>query len=414
MADITFLNHTDATVRTHTGDTTDTEMTDFTVSWSDMTTAGFANGDDVIVIMRINFSGDSGTNRFGCRYKVGSTFGGASALAEMICELNRNSVTANGSKEFMYVDRLTLTTNDNIYTSLQNQNSGSNTISGKDFSCLILKLDDLAADDFRYAEDTSSGDAPTTDTDGASVTLPASGGDDWLIVASIDWLVDSITIDSYHHLSLDSVVQQSLVFRGVDTADKLITGLVGYEDAAANSSVCKVVYSNNTSGTNDYTRSAIFALRLQAFTDSIGVYDEVVTSASSTANLFVETQTASLSLTTTGEICYFSQTGVEMNTALNSAPRHRVQADGTDIITGFTTYGHNAEEPEDVYGLSSFGTKSLTSGTIVIDTDCTNSLPNLLPDFQSHTLVAFSMDLAGAGGTVTPQIMNNRQQQVNQ
>ena len=176
MAEITYLRKTDATQRSST-DASPTEVTQYTISWSDLTTAGFANSDDVLIIWSGIITSSTSADKAKTELRRGSTFAGAAIATTVYVEAEDQ---ARG-REFMWMDRVTLSTNDNIYTSLGIDAGATGYID--DFSCLVLGLGDITENtDFFYAEDTSSGNAPATDTDGASITLPAGGGDDWLVI----------------------------------------------------------------------------------------------------------------------------------------------------------------------------------------------------------------------------------------
>ena len=403
MAELTHYFESNVTEQSHTGNTLWTEVSALTVAWADLTGAGFANGDNIVVMVRASLSVDSGTDNAAINFKQGtSTFDVATQLDNHRVETDGSK--ANDSSEFFYIQNITLSTDDTFFTGIRTLDAVT-TAFIKDWEVFFLSLDELDADDYRWNENTTVTQGTTSDQDGASVTLPASGGDDWLIVSSIKWDIADVTVNSQHKLSLDATDYMKAQFEGEDTAEVHTYGMIGYLGSAANSAVCKAVFTNSSTGINDHGRSAVFALRLEAFVDHIGNYNSTPVAISGTNNTFVQTNTASLGLTSNGNVCYFSQTIADIaSKVVGHSPRHRVQADGTDIVTGFTTYGHNANENDSQIGLSSFGVKSLTAGTIVIDTDCTNNVGSSTTyNFDEHTLVAFSLELAGAGGATTPK-----------
>jgi hypothetical protein len=256
-----------------------------------------------------------------------------------------------------------------------------------------MKLDDLDADDFRYAEDTSSGDAPTTPTPGASVTLPSDGGDNWLVISNVRWLEDSDTIDSVQQLSLDGNVRMAQRWEGEDTAETLDFLQIGYLPAASASAVCRVEYYNITSGINDYVQSSIFALKLDAFTNYIGNYSAGPVAKGTVNDTYVQTNSVSLELDATGDVAWFAQTIADITNASHD-PYHRIQLANTDIVSTLGRRGSAAYNTNDQLQVSQFGTISMTSGTKVIDMDCAEDTNTTAYNFIDSALVAFSMDLA--------------------
>jgi len=395
MVDIVNFNKTDVTARSTTN-TSSTEITQYTVAWSDLTTAGFAASDDVIVIVKLHLSNNDNATNSVAEFRKGTTFAGASTLVSMRSE-SASATAAEGAREQIWMDRLTLTTNENFYIGLNTITA--NTASTNDFTILFMKLGDLDADDFRYLDETDSGSAPDTPTDGPSVTLPASGGDDWLVIATSDWLIDVTASSLLFNLDLGGSTVMSQSIEGEDASETLSFGAIGYLAAAANSAVCKLVYQGESAAGNDYVRGAIFALRLNAFTDHNGATSSTNTASGTVADTYVPTNTVSFSLGTTGDCCFFAQTLSDVVGNTVDKPYHRVQSDGTDIISGLGQgYTSSAYDDADAFASSSFGVASLTSGTLTIDVDSAKKGTNDF-DYIDHALVIFSMELAGTGGS---------------
>jgi hypothetical protein len=283
-------------------------------------------------------------------------------------------------------------TNENFYFALRTDVAGTANV--EDFCFWVMKLDGLAVDDFRYAENAPSGDAPDTATDGASVTLPASGGDDWLILGEVYWLVDSITNDLASQLSLDGVVRMTQQAEAEDTAENFGRLMIGYLAAAANSAVCKVQYLDPGTGTNDVTRTAIFALRMEAFKDHVGNMDQDAVAMGGVIDTYVQTNTVSLSLSATGNVAWFAQTIADISNN-DQEPYHRVQVDNADIVSDLGRRSSAVYDLLDLVAVSQFGTISMSSGTRVIDVDCAEDINATAYNFDEHTLVTFSMELAG-------------------
>ena len=406
MAALKHFFKSDVTERSTTS-TGDNEVSNYTVTWADLTGAGFANGDDVIVLIKFNYGGNSAATNMTARFKQGSTFAGAANLTQLYRVEPDNATSGLGAREFLFLDRVTLATNDNFYLGIGTTSIEAARI--EDWCFVILKLGDLAADDFRYAE-AGSNAVTASPQDGASVTLPSGGGDDWLVFGAVDWDVDSTTNDHRLRLSLNGATSMEAQLEGEDAAEILGIGAIGYYPAAASSAVCKLTY-DATSGTSAGThlRSAIFALRMEAFADHAGNQDADAVAMGGVVDTYVETNTVSLSLSAAGPVAFFASTIADI-TDTNHEPYHRVQVDGADIVSGLGRRGHAAYIGTDQLPLSSFGIASMSSGTRVIDVDSAEDRTATAYNFDEHALVVFSLELAGGeppGGTILPQMMQH-------
>jgi len=392
MTEAVHFSKQDATLRSGiAGDTNAQEVTQYTVSWTDLTGAGFTNGDDVLVLVAFDIAADSTANNAEATFGVGTTFAGRTVLATMRTE---SDAVSGNAREQMWMDRRTLVTNENFYVSIAI--IATSTPSTDDYCFFIIKLGDLAAGDFRYGEHTASGDQSTTPDDGASVTLPASGGDDWLVIATVDWLVDDVVGNGIQELSLDGNTRQQLNWEGEDIAETLSYGNIGYLPAATSSAVCKVVKSVDTASTHDYIRSAIFALRMEAFADHVGAYSAGPVAMGGIVDTYVQTNTVSLALTATGNVAWFGQTIADITDA-NHNPYHRIQVDGADIVSTLGRLASATYGTTEQLSLSQFGTISMSSGTRVIDMDCAEDVTITAYNFTDSSLIAFSLALAAAG-----------------
>ena len=167
MANLTHFVKADTTERTSTN-TSAEELTDYTIAWSDLTGAGFAASDDVLILVAVKTWNSSANNNTYFAVGFGTTFAGRSEEADSVQRAEPIG-TANGD-QYLWFDRRTLVNNENIYFRGQ---TTAGTASYNEFVCLVLKLGQLSSNDFIYAETSPSGDAPNTATDGASATVPA-------------------------------------------------------------------------------------------------------------------------------------------------------------------------------------------------------------------------------------------------
>ena len=186
MTDLVHFVKSDSAIRSHT-ETSATEETNYTVSWANLTGAGFANGDNVAIIVLLGLYSDSASDNVNVSVRVGSSFAGASELPGGFQRREPGSGARAGP--FVFIDDYALVTDDNIYIALWTTTSVTRT---DDFAIIILNRDDIGATNYQYAETTPSGDAAVLTTDGAQLSLAAGN---WWVTGMTQWLDDSISAD---------------------------------------------------------------------------------------------------------------------------------------------------------------------------------------------------------------------------
>ncbi len=399
MVDITNFTKVDTASRTQT---TIVEETNYTVSWSNLTTAGFGNGDDVIILYT-QWLSDNSSSIVTSEFKIGSTYALATTHHTNVIQGEVTTVSISG-RSVGYLGRHTLATNDNLYWSL-----GSDSGSGwsSDFSLIVLKLDDLSADDFRWVEDdTFTGNAPTAITTAVSVTLPSTSGDDWLILADGKWTADDSTNPMNTRINTHGC---KVKVEAGGTSDQFSCMCVGYVDNATASQQIDMEYWQGSGGINDFDRAAMFALRLQAFEDSIGTVDISTTNSISVLDTYVEVESQDLVLGTTGDVLYFAQAIGDVSLA-TQVPYHKVEMDGTPVETGMGRDGYRARDAGDELPVQAWGKEaSVSSGTrtFTIDVAEDNDVASSY-NVDMRALVVFSVALAG--GSIAPQVVHHLKQ----
>ena len=365
------------------------EVSAYTVTWAQLTGQGFANGDTVIIVVRWMQGIDSTSALSTVDLRVGDDFATAT-IDETFTAEGGDATAANGSREMGWVWQETLATNDNIYMGLSSSSGGTNA-AVQDWTIHVFKIGTggLGVDDYRFTNQTSPPAAGTNLT-GASVTLPASGGDDWGLIGCGSFpsggsTATSVWIDI---AGTDRMIQRT---EGEDFSDVISHLVIAHYPNAANSAVCTFEMTNVDFA---FRETSLFAIRLSLFTDSAGNMDQDVVAMGGVVDTYVPTNTATLTMTATGQASYFAQTIADIASA-SQKPYHRVQDDGADFITSM---GRVAHTPFDAFepGVSSFGAKSLTSGANVIDVDCAEDILNTAYNFDEHALFAFSWDIASA------------------
>lgn len=262
---LTHLVKADYTERTTTS-TSQVEVTQYTIAWSDLTAAGFAAGDTVVFIGKACVGGASITALQGqFRVSHGTTFAGRTTWADGASLHEPASTTASMGHSWQWIKQHTLVDSENIYFSLQ---TSSTTARADDFVFVVIKLGGtggLATDDYRYAETTPSGNASTTYTDGASVTLPGTKASSWAVLASCHWLCDSTSADALQKIVVGSSSLCEARYEGENTSEEMTYGNMAVVHYIGSDTTAKVQYSVDSTSTHDCTRTAIFALRLDAF-----------------------------------------------------------------------------------------------------------------------------------------------------
>jgi hypothetical protein len=398
MAEITFLNKQHIAVTT-TASTSKVELTSYTIDWTDLTGAGFGNGDDVIIIITGRLCGNDFNYKTLMDIRIGTSgFASSSVVAEL--ELQPDSSSESDGSEWMWMDRRTLATNEDIFFGGSTENVAA-TAGFRNFSALILKLDDLGADDFRYDEQTHSGAAPSTfDTSGASITFPSTGGDDWLMWSHSEWNVEGTSTQYIHTIDFgnDGTNLAECSMEGETTASHDMIGSILYQTGVTASKVARADYRrDDTANAHECTRTAIFALRMEAFAEHDGDYNTTAHTLS-VVDTFVECAGLPTYSHNETNLCIVAFVSGDIN-ATDSSKRlqMRVQVGGTDWVTDYGTLGdHPARDVDDHLVMYYQTVKSQATGTLDIDLDAaeTNDVDPTY-DVTSSTLVAFSMELAG-------------------
>ena len=221
MAILTHYVKTDITQRT-TASLTAVELTNYTVAWTDLTAAGFAAGDDVLILIACKI-GSSNAN-FNSSFWVGfgTTYAGRTddTSAHGQLEPSAGSVAA----QYQWFGRKTLVVNENIYFSGRT-NGGS--AQYDELVVWVIKLGDLSSSDFLYAENAPGTATPTAyDTSGAGATVPATG--DWLLWSSIRFDVVAVTVDMITAIHDGTTDLSEIRSESEDLADFHVIGTLAY------------------------------------------------------------------------------------------------------------------------------------------------------------------------------------------
>ena len=265
MAELVHYVKQDLTARTSTA-TTAEESTDYTITWANLTGAGFAAGDDVMVLVGVKMRNSNANNSTKFQVGLGTTYAGRADETDSLM-VQETAQTSAGGHQYFWMDRRTLVTSENIYFSKWVE-TGTGTY--ETFFCLVLKLGGLSTNDWAYAETTPSGDASVTYTGGASITTPVSG--DWLVFAFTHWLIDLANEGLFTRINVNAgTTVGETQSDSENSADEQVLGTITYQASLGASVSVQVEYRVETAATHDCNSTKVFALRLNAFQDHDGV-----------------------------------------------------------------------------------------------------------------------------------------------
>ncbi len=363
MTTLTHFVKMDSAERTQSG-TSAAEVTQYTIAWTDLTGAGFANNDDVIVLVGAKLRTDNASAYVRFQVGFGSTYAGRTDQADSYESYEALGVTANRMYQYLWFDRRNLVTNENIYFSLWRGGGVGTNVGADDFWCVVLKLSELGANDWGYAEASHSGDAPASyDTSGASFSTGASG--DWLLFSFTHFLIDSVTAHYFTAISAGGSDYAEVESEGEDGENEVNWGTLAYRAGLGSGQTCQTRYKVGTASTHDASATKIFGLRLDAFADHWGAH--TTTSLPFNGLSPDEYQefagNGALSLTATGYVIALGFPIVDTE-ATTQTPYGRIQLNSSDFDTtdrnraGVRDNGNVVQEAPLLFGYGSVSSGS--------------------------------------------------------
>lgn len=305
---------------------TETEMTDLTVSWSDLSASGFSGGETCLIIVQGGVQLD--TTSFSVRSKVeyGSSYATRTTVPGSYRSVEGIQATAYVGN-WMVIAEVTLSANDNIYvTGWATNTSGNYEPRFHDYSMLIIDTASMSSSDLQY-NITTPGTAPTTWTTGGSVSGGNSGN--WLFFANAQFDVNNINDDMFVRLN-DGTTQVQAYHAGDDTTgqDTENFGVVWYYKSSTGNVDCQF---KTESGLNTVNYSSVAGINLDAFVDDgITVYDDLNNvTVDGTANTWEEA--FSQASVAAGDYWYIAFANMEYSAQTGS--RFRVLDDAVSLDT---------------------------------------------------------------------------------
>lgn len=408
MASVTRYAASNSTLQSQTSATL-TEVAAYAVSWATLSGAGFADGDQVVVICRQTVTGEltnmvaSGVCRAGADFATGTPVPGSEFAIE-----GEDTSSIRGHHHTFFFGA-TLATGGGIFFGIAGD--GTNDCRANDWSILVLNLSDLAAGDWRYADATHSGNAPIAyNTAGATVTVPGNASNnDWLLLAGSQFLVDDNSSTMLTALSWGGTDYGEVAEIGSDVAEIRSFATSRYVTGITSDTTLRARFRTNNGASHDASRTAVFALRLSAFRD----HDGAVSTTAITHSVLDTYQECNGLPTYShggGDLIVWAQSRPADYQETTKSMYGRVQVGGVDFIT---TLGRNGgakpHGTDDYIPWTYLGMVTTGSGTLDIDVDIAED-SDVTPTYDAdyHVLAAFSAELAGGGAGPTPPLIGGR------
>jgi hypothetical protein len=331
----------------------DTEETNYTITWAELSAAGFQNGDTAIVICHAKQR--SNNNAGYSNFKIRSGADWASCATWDYAFQSIESAQTSGGHQFGWIGEVTLTANHNVYFSSYSNSTYTNTTA--DFSFLIFKKSQLGSNVLVNSL-THTGDAPTTLTDGASITL---GAGNWLIFGYSAWLDDSTSANAWMEIHVNSSWVATSGVQGEDTANTFLLNATAYVPNVSAGTTAKIAYRTGTASTHDCVRTRIVAINADALHGAVVDYESETHNFTVLQQLDV-VQSLSFTPSATTQVFVLSNVICSMDNAAGQRILVEITKDGTPFpdanSTAIITNGPNGAFHHNVIG----GYTSMSSG----------------------------------------------------
>ncbi len=397
MTAIATVSGEELTKQTHTGDT----------DWTTILTVGsgeWVAGAVYMLIVRLDGAASSSSFQYGIRVQ-----GGGATLTGSERRLESRSSNIALYEPYLFVTKYTVPGPAEDVTIDYKTYSAGMTVGGDTIQLLAIRLDDdlTEGDDWIYNEDDDSAspvELTTSNQDFASITFtPDNDGDDWLVIGSVKWEVDSTASNTLFWIRRDGTeaapADDAPLFsmEGENTAEFRVRGLHrGYNLDNTPHTFAIQGRDDSASSPDNHYYSSIFALRLHAFEDHGIFWDEDEIAVDD----WVEIGTLDITPTTTGTFVLLGQSVTDITSFLSH--QIRTQNDEVDIPTGQSSseisqfYDADDELPAYTLALPPLA----TGGSRALDLDEKTTQAGA-ESVEDRSLVAFSLELAGgapAGG----------------
>jgi hypothetical protein len=363
MANATYLH---ARITTQQSQNTTTLTTKQTVSSSDLSTAGFANNDEVLVIWYFKVS-HSTTNET----RVDLTYNTATIMSGTTTRLDLGA--AGRERAFMFMERVSLGTLAAFEVKLADSTTTSAYLEKSEL--FIVKLADFGVEntDWFWNKNTTVTQNTTTysGTNRAAITWTPPSVEDWIYFAYAHHAIDSASVNAEGRVVLDGALHSGdWSIEGESTTEEIpVTWFAVLSSLAASEHTLSMeTRDDTTTAANDHRESAIFLFRKNKWSD---IYTNIAGTVAVANGSDVQVATITNTLTVSQPLIIWGQGNMNLDTVDTQAYMWIRQGGSTVIdplgntATGLASgYAYDAT---DEVPLSVFGYISSESGAQDID-----------------------------------------------
>ena len=279
--------------------------------------------------------------------------------------------------------------------------TGTQTADAKKCQLFGIRLSDLAAGDFAYAEDATDYTHTLTHVTHSSISPSQVAGEKWVIMASVICEQNQANFSIEYRITKDGV---EIAMGICENEDVAATGgfflIVGDDDVSTESPTYAIQVRDDAAGTKSHTIfSSIFAMRLDAY-ESFSMARSVA-HAFSAADVYETAATFTHTPTTTGDHVVIGAYVGNPNDQPNRVKGKVVFAGTTDSdkVSSFPSYYDDGDQyPDQIFQID-----NITTAGKLIDLDIMADLLTApAPDVVEPTLIVFSKKLAVAAVAVYP------------
>jgi len=311
----------------------------------------------------------------------------------------REPYTANYTQSYYYLGRFTAGSGGGGLAFEQKSSVDGFTVSTQYLSMLLLDLSELSAEDYFYANNTTSTVLTDDYVTFATATPSTIKDDDWLVLG---WqATDTNVVNAYStNVQLYSDIDHddiNSVTEGEDLTE-VLNVLQGkpYTIPSTISSVwsikSKITPSGGSATNNTHLESTLVGLRLNAFSEYAKVFTSAETTTTSTA--FNEYATVTFNPVVDGDVAVFGSSLFHAGGTGRPASS-RVQVQGTTLpnTQPNTEYSCKSNDGSDVLPMSYVFKYASDGSSKAIDLDCLKTTPADI-GFSKVALVAFTAEIA--------------------
>lgn len=275
------------------------EIAAWTISATDLVTAGFAGGENVVICVQGSLGGGNTGNTYSLNIGHGESFATRTGVATFTLEPDVTT-TVDGWNMFWMDRDAAFSATRNWYFGQYVATATGSTGRVRNFSAMFLALDALATTDWNWSEVTGTTATQITYATerGPNFDLQADGS--WLIMGQADWDSGSTTADIFQALSVGTATVMEQNFETEDANELFGVPSFTYVATATSGTNIQLLLRSDTASTHQWLTARLLALRLNAFSQATGFYRATSTATSiAPVDTFVEYGNLPFTLTPT-------------------------------------------------------------------------------------------------------------------